>query len=129
MGTPGPKPKPNIIKRQKGEKLSRINDDEPEIVGNFPARPVGLGKVAVSEYNRIKKQLIACPYVTTLDRGVLVAYCTAWEVFVESYKKLKKFGYLIITKKGNLVQNPALSVNNRAKADMVKYAAELGFTP
>lgn len=125
----GRKPAPTAIKRLRGDKPSRINENEPKIVPNFPGCPRFLGKEARVEFFRIKKEMRACSYISTLDRGILINYCVAWENFTKSYGMVQKFGPFIKTKKGNIVQNPALSGINKAMEQMAKFSAELGFSP
>ena len=36
---------------------------------------------------------------------------------------------MIKTTSGNAIQNPLVGIANKAKADMVRYAAEFGMTP
>ncbi len=38
-------------------------------------------------------------------------------------------GLIVMTKSGNLIQNPLVGTANKAMADMVRYAAEFGMTP
>jgi len=38
-------------------------------------------------------------------------------------------GLVITTKKGNLIQHPAVGIKKQAALDMLKFAGELGFTP
>lgn len=125
----GRKPAPTAIKRLKGDKPSRINENEPKIVPNFPGCPKFLGKIARTEFFRIKREMKACSYISTLDLGVLVAYCMSWETMVQSNVIVQKTGPYIKSKKGNIIQNPALSGANKAKEQMVKFGTELGFSP
>ncbi|WP_422028794.1 P27 family phage terminase small subunit [Roseovarius sp.] len=38
-------------------------------------------------------------------------------------------GLIVRTKAGNVIHNPLVGAANKAMADMVRYAAEFGFTP
>jgi len=125
----GRKPTPTALKKLKGERPSRINENEPEVVGTFPSCPRFLGKEARAEFFRIKRETKFCPFITTLDRGVLINYCVAWESFTKSYAMVQKFGPFIKTKNGNIIQNPAFAGMNKAMEQMAKFSAELGFSP
>ena len=41
----------------------------------------------------------------------------------------KRAELLIKTKEGNIIQQPLVGIANKAKADMVRFAAEFGMTP
>ena len=125
----GRKPEPTARKLLKGTRKDRINENEPEVVGNFPTCPSLLEKDGKAEWLRIKKATKACPYITTLDRGVLTGYCTAWEMFLKCHAMVAKAGPFIVTKKGNIIQNPALSGMNKAMEQILKFGAALGFSP
>lgn len=125
----GNKPKPTKIKKLLGIRPDRINENEPEVVGNFPTCPVGLGPEAKKEWKRIRHATKFCPYITTLDRGILMAYCTAVDMFWRCLPLVQKTGPFIITKSGNIVQNPALSGMNKAMEQILKLGASLGFSP
>jgi len=126
----GRKPNPTALKKLKGERnKDRINDNEPQIVGNLPRCPTQITGEARKEWRRVIKQLHACPYITTLERAALAIYCQAWAMFLKAKETVEKHGPLIITKKGNIVQNPALSVMNKSMEQLSKYGSKLGFDP
>jgi P27 family predicted phage terminase small subunit len=67
--------------------------------------------------------------ITQVDRAALAAYCQSWGRWVEAEETVARTGLVIKTTNGNLVQNPLLGIANRAKADLQRWANELGFTP
>ena len=64
-----------------------------------------------------------------MDRAVLAAYAQAYGRWREAEKKVNELGFVVKTAMGNLVQNPYLSIANRAMQDMTRIAAEFGMTP
>lgn len=126
----GRKPKPTALKLLRGEKnKDRINLKEPKPPPVKPSCPQALGKEARKEWRRSAKMLERMGCLKQADKAVFAAYCTAWGIFVKANEKVEQFGPLIVTKNKNIIQNPALSVMNRAMQDMVKYGVELGMTP
>ena len=125
----GRKPQSAAVKDLKNVREDRINRNAPMIVGNFPACPSFLGKEGRKEWFRIRKEVRACPYITTLDRAVLAGYCTHWEMFLSAQAIVIQTGPYIKTTKGNVIQNPALSGMNKHLEQVLKFGAALGFTP
>lgn len=102
-----------------------------------PAPPREMSLDGKREWGRIARSLYAWGIVTEHDRGVLIAYCQAYGRWAEAERLIRKAraegspsqGLMIETTNGNLVQNPIVGVANKALADMVRYAAEMGITP
>jgi P27 family predicted phage terminase small subunit len=67
--------------------------------------------------------------MTHFDRAVFALYCQAWGRWQEAEEMVAAKGNIVKTKDGNIIQNPALAVANRAARDCHRYAAELGLTP
>jgi P27 family predicted phage terminase small subunit len=75
--------------------------------------------------------------MSNLDRAPLAAYCQAYGRWVAAEAALARMaekdavteGLIIRTKAGNVIHNPLVGAANKAMADMVRYAAEFGFTP
>jgi P27 family predicted phage terminase small subunit len=131
MGARGPAPKPTALKVKQGNPGKRaLNKAEPRVAGEGAIRPPAhLGDAARAEWARPRKKLAPVGLLTALDTGVLAAYCQAYTRWVEAEEQLSRFGPVVKTKNGNLVQNPYLAVANRAMEQMLVYARELGMTP
>ncbi len=75
--------------------------------------------------------------LSQLDRGALAAYCQAYGRWRAAETALARMaardtmtdGLIVMTKSGNLIQNPLVGTANKAMADMVRYAAEFGMMP
>lgn len=132
--TRGRKPKPTALKELQGNPGKRaINAREPKPTGT-PRCPQWLKGEARKEWQRVTKGLAEIGIVTKVDRAVLAAYCQSYARWVEAEEHLElseeEGGSPVIENtKGNLVQNPWIGVAQRAKADMLKFASELGMTP
>lgn len=126
----GRKPTPSAVKRAQGNPGKRpINNEEPKFDAGLPKPPSHLSKEARAEWRRVASELHRAGVITTMDRAALAAYAQAYGRWSEAEKKVNELGFVVKTGLGNLVQNPYLSVANRAMQDVVKIAAEFGLTP
>jgi len=77
-----------------------------------------------------------------IDGAVVEAYCTSYLLWVSSDKEIKKLtdaaikdkkskihGLLIRGATSTLIVNPLITISNKARADTIYYAAQLGMTP
>jgi P27 family predicted phage terminase small subunit len=94
-----------------------------------PDCPNCLGKEGKTEWERVTVELENMGILSTADRGALVAYCEAWEEFVDLLAKVRKEGPVVYTDKGNAIQNPVLGAKNKASERLLKTAAQFGMTP
>ena len=75
------------------------------------------------------RELLDLGILTTVDRAVLAGYCVAYARWAEAETQVSKLGPVVKTAGGNLIQNPYLSIANKALEQMTKLAAEFGMTP
>jgi len=134
----GPKPKPTHLKLVQGNPGKRaINRREPKVAPALPEPPDHLGEAARQEWERVAHEMYQTGILTRLDRATLAAYCQAYERWRTAERTLAEMaqrdqlthGLMIRTTNGNPIQNPIVGIANKAAADMVRYAAELGITP
>ncbi|MDL1909714.1 phage terminase small subunit P27 family [Chloroflexi bacterium CFX6] len=126
----GRKPKPTKLKKLEGNPGKRkLNMKEPKPTVSIPSCPAHLKGEARQEWNRIVKELYALGILVQMDRAALASYCGAYGHWVDAEKHLAKEDAVILTDKGNLVQNPYMQIAKRSMDQMVKFAAEFGMTP
>jgi P27 family predicted phage terminase small subunit len=126
----GRKPKATEIKRAQGNPGKRkLNDSEPQFEKVIPTPPAHLNRRAKAEWRRVIVELHKSGVLTTMDRAALAAYASAYARWSEAEEKVNASGMVLKTAMGNLVQNPYLSIANRAMLDMTRIAAEFGMTP
>lgn len=134
----GRKPKPTHLKLVTGNPGKRkLNANEPKLDASLPMPPTHLSDEAKVEWGRVSEDLCACGILTKVDRAVLAAYCQAYGRWVIAERVLAEMGkrdeltggLMIRTLNGNAIQNPIVGSANKAMADMVRYAVELGMTP
>lgn len=139
MAQRGRKPKPTHLKVVQGNPGKRqLNQDEPQPDrSTIPEPPDHLNAEAREEWDRAAMQLWHMGVLSHADRATLAAYCQAYGRWVQAERAIaemakrddKTHGLMIRTSKGTAVQNPLVGTANKAKADMMRYAAEFGLTP
>ena len=138
MATRGRKPKPTNLKLVTGNPGKRkIPKNEPKPKIRIPSPPAHLSRKAKDEWKRISTELFNLGLLSGADRAALGAYCQAYARWVDAEKSIantakkdkEHHGLLIKTTNGNIIQNPAVGVANKAMADVIKYSAEFGMTP
>lgn len=75
--------------------------------------------------------------MTELDRAALAAYAAAYGRWAQAEQAINRMAakedelnaaLMIKTTSGNAIQNPLVGIANKAKANMVRYAAGFGMT-
>jgi P27 family predicted phage terminase small subunit len=140
MGARGPRPTPTHLKLLRGNPGKQaINKTEPQPRPDaaVPAAPAMLTGFAREEWDRIAPELFHLRLLTRVDRQPLAAYCQAyaiWRTAVEAFNATSEHFYemnrlVVRHDNGNATQNPLLAIIRNASSEMVRYAAEFGFTP
>lgn len=114
-----------------------LNQVEPAPDTDIPEPPPAVSEVARVEWRRVAEPLYHAGILTNLDRAVFAAYCQSYSLWLEAEQVRMRMaaadpvtgGLVIRTTHGNLIQNPIVGIANKARADMVRYAIELGMTP
>ena len=94
-----------------------------------PPMPRDLPAEAKAEWRRVVPVLEDIGILASIDRGVLIRYCTAWGDWVELTRLLERSGKLIKGQKGNLVRNPLWLMKRDAENAIGDLARQLGLTP
>jgi P27 family predicted phage terminase small subunit len=134
----GRKPKPTKLKLLSGTaRKHRLNDHEPvpDLARRDP--PEHLTGAARLEWERVIEEIVSLGIMSNLDRAPLGAYCQAYGRWVAAEAALARMAekdavnerLIVRTKAGNVIHNPLVGAAKKAMADMVRYAAEFGFTP
>lgn len=119
---------PTQLKLARGSR--RVTDrlePKPQVVR--PTRPAQLSRTARSEWDRIAPELERLGLLTKLDRAALAANCQAYGLWVKAEKEAAVDGLVVKTKDGKLIQNPYLSIANKAMRQMHEFLVEFGLTP
>ena len=106
----------------------RINLHAPLPEINIPPCPPELDTTGQNEWSRITAHLYRLNMIAEIDLAVLAGYCHCFEQFIKTAEQIKKTGYLIKSPTGYPIINPIISINARARGDMLAFAKELGLT-
>jgi len=112
--------------------LSR-NQIAPEV----PDPPSFIESCATEEWNRVSVELHRVGLLTTVDHAALAGYCAAyarWRTAEEALRKMADNdpvfrGLIVKSAHGYAIENPLVYTSRRAMQEMLKFAAEFGFTP
>ncbi len=108
---------------------SRENKNEPFPMNEIPEAPEHLSAEALIEWNRISKVLFNLGLLTGMDMASLAAYCQAYGRWVQAETELKTESLVLVSDKGNHVQNPLVGIANQAMEHMRKHLANFGMSP
>lgn len=126
----GRKPKPTSLRVLQGNPGKRpVNTDEPAFPALASDCPKHLGPMAATEWARMKELFKVQNIFTEADRAALSAYCLAWGRWVEAENNVRQSGMLVKSPSGYPMQNPWLSIANKAMEQMHKLMTEFGLTP
>jgi len=126
----GRKPKPTALKLLAGNPGKRaINHAEPKPRVVMPKPPEHLSDAEKEKWKSVVRELHPLGLVTTIDKDALAMYCTIYVRWVKAERMVRDKGEIIKTAAGNIIQNPYLSIANRALDQLNKLGAEFGMTP
>jgi P27 family predicted phage terminase small subunit len=94
-----------------------------------PSCPSCLGEEARKEWRRLARELAELGLLTSIDRGLLAAYCQAHALWVEAVSSIQRYGTMVKSPNGYPMQSPYVAVANKQVDIMVRIAAEFGMTP
>jgi P27 family predicted phage terminase small subunit len=135
MATTGPKNKPKALKILEGTyRADRDNPQAPEPpVTRGAVPPDFLDELAIAEWERIVPELETLGIMSNIDIALVTSYCVSVSELAEACKRIEIDGYMYETenREGCTVQrkSPWIEVRNKAIANIVKTACEMGMTP
>lgn len=149
MGARGPAPKPTVVKALQGNPGKRaLNRNEPRPgAGKIPSAPRWLSDDAKRQWRPVAKALHGCGLLTDVDVLALGMLCEAFAQYLEARRLLMepestdeqvepggedrgaRMRLVVKSDKGNLYQNPAVSLMNSARVELLKWLREFGMTP
>ena len=123
MGERGPLPKPYARRRNKRHTSGKY------VTIARPALPRDLAAEAKAEWRRVVPELEEIGLLATIDRAVLIRYCTAWADWLELQKLLQQSGKVLKGARGHIVRNPLWFMKNDAEQTVSDLGKQLGLTP
>ena len=125
----GRKPKPTRLKLLEGNPGRRpLNDLEPQPEAALLEPPAELPKIARDEWRRIAKKLYEIGMLSDLEQALLEAYCYSFAKWKNALREMVGSKAVVVTKKGNIIQNPWESIANKAYDQMIRALVELGLS-
>ncbi|WP_131669527.1 phage terminase small subunit P27 family [Psychrobacter pygoscelis] len=128
--TRGRKPKPTELKRLAGNPGKRpLNDAEPEftLIKKVDA-PEWLGELATTMWETVIPELLDAKILTVPDLHNVESFCMAYQRWRQAEEEIDRVGITIETEKST-IKNPAVTVANEAKKQMVQFGSLLGLDP
>jgi len=130
----GTKPKPTRLKLLAGNPGRRpLNEREPQppLPPTLPKPPRHLSRDGRAEWLRVGGMLLRSRVLTEADLTALSAYATFYGRWMAAEHEIKRNGILVPAGKDSdvRVQNPMLSVANKAFQQMSQLLGEFGLTP
>jgi len=101
----------------------------PVVAPRLPKAPAHLSEPARAEWRRAGRQLKRAGLISDLDVAMFAAYCSAWGRLVEAEEKLARYGTVIETTRGFLMQSPYLQIANKAIEQIGRLGVEFGMSP
>ena len=123
MGERGPLPQPYARRRNK-----RQTSGKSVTVGR-PSMPRDLPAEAKAEWRRVVPELESIGIIATIDRALLVRYCSAWADWVELQRLIQTSGKVLKGARGHLVRNPLWFQLQDAGATVTELGRQLGLSP
>jgi P27 family predicted phage terminase small subunit len=134
------RPTPTYLRLMQGNPQKRPirgNEPQPPIPDEVPEPPLFVTGYAADEYWRVAPGLHVMGLLTLVDVAPLAAYCCAYARWREAEEALERmrtkdpvmFGLILKTRAGDATQNPLVAIARKARLDMLRIAAEFGFTP
>ncbi|WP_435931429.1 phage terminase small subunit P27 family [Moraxella bovoculi] len=127
----GRKPKPTAIKELTGNPGKRaLNKNEPKFAKITEIEPPSwLTDTAVTMWHTIMPELLSTGVLTVADVHNVEAFCMSYARWREAEKMVESHGVVVVDDSGKLNKNPALTVINETKTQMMKFGALLGLDP
>ena len=126
---PGPPKKPAELKLLQGNPGGRrLPKREAELPDASPVPPLLNGR-AREEWDRVYPMLKRHGLLKTIDREVLICYCQAVHDYDWAVRTIRKQGRVARAGNGTKIPHPALVIQKRAAAEILKFSAQFGMTP
>ena len=111
----------------------RKNKAAPVADGQAPEMPTWFSQRESEKWNELTRDLNLNGVLASDTREILVAYCTAYDKWMEAREHVENTGLAIegVDKQGNttITRNAYVSEMNRFREQMNKLLPELGLTP
>lgn len=128
----GRKPKPVAIKKFEGNPGNRPlppDDPAPRLASFEPPAKLSNLAYAIEFWREHVIALDAIGVLRSIDRAAFEAAARDYHEYLVAEEKIGSLGRIIATQEGNLIQNPWVSIRNKAQKRWKDWLAEFGLTP
>jgi len=125
----GRKPKPSYLKAIEGNPGKRpLNELEPKPNGNLVNPPAHLSASQIAIWNYA---IANAPtgLLKNLDLGVLELWVVSFDLYRKAEALVRQEGPVTTAPSGYAAPHPGVSIMNKQASNMLRSAAEMGFTP
>lgn len=130
MGKRGAPPAPTALKLVRGDRPSRVNEDEPTPDERVcPSAPSWLPVEAKALWKRLAPDLHAKGVLTWWDRDEFAVLMEAFAVHRWASVEITKDTILVTGDKGARVKNPALQAQRDAASTITSFGGRFGLSP
>lgn len=95
----------------------------------IPACPDYLNAPARAKWKDLVRELKAMGVATKTDADTMARYCVTFVTWAKANDLIQKTGEVLKGPNGGMVQNPWLSVRNKADNQLAKISVQLGLDP
>ena len=128
MGRPSKPTKLKVIEGNRGKRPLPKNEVEPGTAGAAKC-PAHIKGIARAEWQRIAPELHRLGLLTMADRGTLEAYVTAYAGYRDALEHVQSEGAVQVTQTGYQQLSGWMSVLQKCRQEMIRYAAHFGMSP
>ena len=122
--------KPTAIKKLQGNPGNRpLNENEPKPKAVLAKAPQDLTPAAKKIWNQMSPMLYRIGVLTEADTTGLAMLCSAFALWLQAEKTLKKDGYTVSSPNGYEIPNPWFSIRNVAYQQTKDLLIQFGLTP
>ena len=126
-----------ILRGNPGRRPIPKGEPQPAIPDQCPEPPPFLEPYAIDEWKRVAPEAFHLRMLSNLDIAPFGAYCVAyarWRTAEEALALMAAKdpimrGLIVRGKHGTAMENPLVYTSRRASQEMLRFAAEFGFTP
>ncbi len=127
----GRKPKPTALRRLNGNAGKRpLNKNEPQfnqVVNILP--PDWLPDLARMMWQMVVPELLNQKVLTAVDLHNVEAFCVSYARWRQAEAEVETHGMLMMDGNGKYFKNPAFTIINETKKQMIQFGSLLGLDP
>jgi P27 family predicted phage terminase small subunit len=118
------------VKKLRGtDRKDRTNEAEPEFDASSVLPPDELEGDALACWRDTAPMLLRAGVLRESDRRALEMLCREWAVYREAQRKVDSSGMLVKAPSGYPMQNPYITIANKAFRNAQSMMSEFGLTP